>query len=472
MAWIGRSKSILAPSALAVSWLCSSSGRAAEVPAPAAQRPATSAAPEDRFTLVGQSETYIQLYQRALLPGQNGASVPTETLVPIHEYLTASARDVDAPWQKDAIRLEFAAWARVWPTRSSMERPFDGDVQAASVRLQAGPAWAALGRQQLAGGAARFVRFDGVRLGVQQQGFFAEGYGGFSVLPRWDEQPGYHKLADAEDDLLVYQPPAPRREEQWLLGARAGYASLPVSASLSFHEQRRDAELDRRNLGLDVSARAFASASLGGNALLELDSERFASARLWLDAAPHPRVDVGVEALHTEPALLLSRQSVLSVFSSSGYEEVGSTLTVRALRWLRLEANGYLDLYDGGGPGARGQLAARFNLDPLQPTLARLAYSRVIAPQNGYNSLRLSLSRQLSHGLGATLEAYGYFYDAPVAGSSTSVLGAGTVSYRVSDPFEVLWSGSLAHSPYASLDAQTLLRASYRFDLPSRARPR
>jgi len=432
--------------------------------------PSTGAPEPDRFTLVAQSETYLQLYRRALLPGQNGASVPTETAVPIHEYLSANARDVDAPWQKDAISIEFAAWARLWPTRSSLERPFDGDVQTANVRLQAGPVWAAVGRQQVAGGAARYVRFDGVRLGTQQLGFFAEGYGGFTVLPGWNEQPGYDALGDAADELLVYQPPRPRRGEQWLVGARAGYASLPASASLSFHEQRRDAELDRRSLGLDVATRLLGLASLGGSALLELDSQRFADTRLWADAAPHPLIDVGIEAVHTEPALLLSRQSVLSVFSTNGYEELGGTFRLRASSWLRFDANGYLDLYGQDGPGARAQVAARANLGVLNPTIVRVAYARVVAPENGYHSLRTSFSRQLSQSLGSTLEAYGYVYDSPIAKSSTSLLCAGTLAYRWAEPFELLWSGSLAHSPYATLDAQTMLRANYRFDTPSRAR--
>jgi len=463
---------MMAPSTLALAGLWSLPSHAQQpalTPGPA-QAAAPPPAQLDRFTLVGHSETYLQLYQRALLPGQNGASVPTETAVPIVQYLLANARDVDAPWQKDAIQLEFAAWGRVWPTSTSLERPFDGDVQTASVRLQAGPAWAALGRQQMAGGAARFVRFDGVRLGAKHLAFFVEGYGGFSVLPRWNEQPGYHRLGDAEDELLVNPLPTPEREDQWLAGARAGYASVPVSASVSFHEQRRDAELDRRSLGLDVATRALGMASLGGTALLDLDSTRFADARLWLDAAPHPLIDVGVEALHAEPALLLSRQSVLSVFSTDGYDELGGTLRVRARRWLRFEANGYLDVYDGDDAGARGQVAARLSLDDRHPTLVRVAYSRVDAPNNGYHGLRASFSRQLSRSLGSTLEAYGYFYDLPVAGISSSFLGAGTLSYRVQEPFEVLWSGSLARSPYAELDAQTILRASYRFDASPRAR--
>src|SRR4051794_10136829 len=69
----------------------------------------------DRFSVSAQSETYVQLYRRALVPGQNGELVPTEQAVPVHEYLFANARDVDAPWQKDSIGLEFAAWGRVWP---------------------------------------------------------------------------------------------------------------------------------------------------------------------------------------------------------------------------------------------------------------------------------------------------------------------------------------------------------------------
>src|SRR6187431_318234 len=163
---------MVAPSSFALSSLFAFSSQAQS------QELGPSAAPPpeapDRFTLVGQSETYFQLYRRALLPGANGASVPTETAAPIHQYLMANARGVDAPWQKDAISVEFAAWARLWPTSSSIERPFDGDVQTASVRLQAGPLWTSLGRQQVAGGAARYVRFDGLRVGAQQLGYFAE----------------------------------------------------------------------------------------------------------------------------------------------------------------------------------------------------------------------------------------------------------------------------------------------------------
>jgi len=426
----------------------------------------------DRFSVSGRSETYVQLYRRALVPGQNGQVVPTEIAVPVHEYLFANARDVDAPWQKDSIGLEFAAWGRYWPTESRIERAFDGDLQTASLRLEAGPTWARIGRQQVAGGAARYARFDGIMVGARELGFFLEGYGGFTVLPRWNDQPGYHHLGSAEDTLLVYQPAAPARGNYWLTGGRFGYQTSHVSGSLSFHDQEMSGGVDHRNLGLDVGAQPTREASLGASALLDLDSGRFADARFWLDATPHPLFDLGAEVLHAEPALLLSRQSVLSVFSTDGFDELGGTLTAKLLRWLRLDTNGYIESYRGTGPGARGELAARIALGRDYPTLLRVAYSRVIAPKNGYQALRISFSRKLSRCFSSTLEAYGYFYDQPIAGYTTSSVYAGTVSYQALDSLEFLWSASLAQSPYAASDAQTMLRASYHFDTPMRPRQR
>jgi hypothetical protein len=424
----------------------------------------------DRFSVLGQSETYVALYRQALVPGQSGAQVPTETAVPVHEYLFASARDVDAPWQKDAIGVEFAAWGRLWPTESSLERPFDGDVQTANVRLDAGPAWARLGRQQVAGGAARFARFDGVTLGAAHLGFFAEGYGGFTVLPRWNGSAGYHQLGKEEDTLLTVPPTQPERSSHWLAGGRVGYRSALASGSVSLHEERTESGVDHRHLGVDLGAQPIEQMSVGASTLVELDSGRFATARLFVDAAPHPLIDVGAEYLHAEPSLLLSRQSVLSVFTTNGYQEVGGTLVARVARFLRFEAGGYLEAYKDNGSGERGEVAARFAWGRSRPTLIRLAFSRVTAPENGYSALRVSLGKKLTSRLGSTLEAYGYFYDQPVAGFSTSSVYAGTATYQVLDRLDVLWSASIARSPYAAFDAQTMLRVSYRFDASGRGR--
>jgi len=431
-----------------------------------------STAGEDRFSVSAQSETYLQLYERALVPGPYGAVVPTETAAPIHEYLRANAQDLDSPWDTDSIDLEFAAWARLWPTKSDMERPFDGDVQTASVRYRNGPAWVRLGRQQVAGGAARFGRFDGVMLGANHQGLFVEGYGGFTVLPRWNERPGYHELGDLEETLLLQPGPAPERPGYWLAGGRVGYTMPRLSGSLSLHEERRTGDVDRRAIGVDVGGRPVDDVSVGASTLVDLDGLEFADTRFFIDTTPHRLVDVGAELMRAVPGALLSKQSVLSVFSDSSYDEIGGRVTVRALPWLRFDTNGFLVAYEDDEPGARAEVAARLSVDRRHPTIARVAYARLVAPDNGYQSVRVSLSRELSRRIAATLEAYGYFYDDPIDGAATSSLYAGTVSYRVADPFELLWSGSLAHSQFAALDAQTMLRATYSFDAPPLARRR
>jgi hypothetical protein len=419
--------------------------------------------------VVARSETYLQLFRRALLPGPNGALVSPSTAAPIHQYLFASARGIHiaAPGTLD---LDFGAWARAWPTDSRLERPFDGDVQTASIRYSVGPFWARLGRQQVAGGAARYARFDGVLVGAAHPlGIVAEGYSGFSVLPRWDERPGYHHLGSLEGELARGDDEPIDRRGYWLAGARLGYASSALDGSLSLHEQRERGGVAFRNLGVDASARPFDSGSMGASALLELDGQRVATARAWIDTAPHPSFDAGVELLRADPARLLSRQSVFSVFAADGYDELGATLTWRAERRLQFESGGYVQLYDDERPGARGDVTARIVAERSRRTLVRATYTRVLAPENGYHSLRTALSRDFSRRLAATLEAYGYFYDRPVAGHTTSSVYAATLSYRALESLELLWGGSLARSPYAALDAQTLVRVTYQFATPEPA---
>jgi len=465
----GGTSVVSAPSALALFLLVASPGRAEENAGGSGDATKTESA--DRFSVSARSETYLELYEQALVPGPNGTLVPTELAAPIHEYLLANAQDLDTPWDTDSVDLEFAAWARLWPTKSDMERPFDGDVQTASVRYRKGPAWVRLGRQHVAGGAARFGRFDGVMVGASHAGLFAEGYGGFTVLPRWNERPGYHELGEAEDRLLLYPGPAPERPGYWLAGGRIGYSTPRLSGSLSLHEERRTGDVDRRAIGVDVGGRPMDDISVGASTLIDLDGLDFADTRVFIETTPHRLVDVGAEFSRAVPGLLLSRQSVLSVFSESNYDEVGGRVTVRAQPWLRFEGNGFLVAYEGE-PGARGEVAARLSVDRRHPTLARVAYARLVAPENGYQSVRVSLSRALSPRIATTLEAYGYFYDDPIGGSSTSSLYSGTATYRVIDPLELLWGASLGHSRFAALDAQTMVRATYSFDAPPPARRR
>jgi hypothetical protein len=422
------------------------------------------AAETDDFELSARADTYAALFRRALLPGAAGSLVDTETAAPVHEYVSVRAQRVDAGPLEDGLDLEVSAWGRLWPTETAIERPLDGDVQTAFATLRFGPGFLRLGRQHFVGGAARFARFDGLAMGASlAHGFDLEGYAGFTVLPRWDSRPGYHHLG-AEADTLLRDAEAleqPARAGHWLSGARVGYRGSVFSGAASFHEQREGGDIARRNLGLDARVKA-AWAALGLSTILDTDSLRLADARIWAELSLVEDLSLSIEYLHTEPALWLSRQSVLSVFSTDRFDEAGGVATLRLSRRLRLEGSAFLTIYDEHRPGARSEGTLR--LAPDERSLIRLSYVRVLAPRNGYHSLRTSLSRRLFSATVGTLEAYGYFYDHSIQSYRASSVYAATLSRQLSAPWSLLVGGSLARTPYAGLDAQALVRLSYAID--------
>jgi len=93
----------------------------------------------------------------------------------------------------------------------------------------------------------------------------------------------------------------------------------------------------------------------------------------------------------------------------------------------------------------------------------------VLAVDNGYHSLRASLARRITAELSGTLEAYAYLYDEAIRERVTSEVYAGTLSYQAARDVNVLWGASLAQSPYAGFDLQTLIRLELDFDLSSRS---
>jgi hypothetical protein len=198
--------------------------------------------------------------------------------------------------------------------------------------------------------------------------------------------------------------------------------------------------------------------------LLDPDARRIADARVWADVSPSSDWDLSAEYLHAEPALLLSRQSVLAVFSTAAYEEVGARVAYRPLSVLELAGEGMVELYDVGHPGTRSELAARLTPTRDRATSVRIGYGRVVAPDNGYHALRASLSGRFVHELRGTLDAFGYFYDHPIESVPTSTVLSGTLTWQATPALGVLLGGSLARSPYALSDAQAQLRAVYAFE--------
>jgi hypothetical protein len=416
-------------------------------------------------TVRANSETTLRLFQRALLPGPNGALVETDTVAPAYEYVSLSARDIDALGQVDGLELEFWGWASLNLVQTE-QSPFDGDVGAANATQHVGPAWVRLGRQLVAGGAARYARFDGLSAGMSFGSYGAhhgsvDAYGGFTVLPRWDATPGYQQLGALQDSALrdpsVLEPVSRGAYALGGVRARYGYKSA-LDLGLSFHEQREDGELGRRNLGASLHVTPLEQLDGNVDLVLDLDSLALADARSWVDWTYDDSLDASLEFLHTQPDLLLSRQSVLSVFATDSIDELGVTVGYTPLRHIKLAPYGYVEAFPEDEFGARAGVRATVFVDYSKRTRLVLGYGRVVLQGEGYHALQASLSHRLSAPVTLFAESYFYSYDRRIQGHRGSVVYAGNCQWQVARRVELLWGASLASTPYAARDAQTLLR--------------
>ncbi len=416
-----------------------------------------------------RSETTVRIFQRALLPGPNGSLVQADTLVPVLEYWSLGARGVPTPWSAQAAQVEVSGFLDATFGQREHEPPLTGDVTSAWIRQPWGPLTVTLGRQATFGGASRYARFDGATLRLGQTpapGLWGvtEIYGGYTVLPRWDQRIGYYHLGSAADSLVREPealPPAERAGNR-LYGARGRlHWSRLASAGVSFHEQRRVHDLERRNFGVDATVTPSKELALNADVVFEADSAEVMDAGVWLDVQPQDWWYATASYSHVRPDLYLSRQSVLSVFDTGGFDETGVDLMFFPLSSISASARGFVQWLSDSSLGARGELQLRTDVDRARRTRLGLTYGRVVVPDGGYHLARTSMRQRLLSSLLAVGEAYFYWYDRAISDRRTSSVFAANVAWSWSQQLQILGGASVAQTPYAARDVQALLRLRY-----------
>lgn len=417
----------------------------------------------DVFTVDAQASTYIRFFQRSLTPGPAGSIVTDDRLLPIYETFSLRVAGLDSPLQlPNSIDFELGAWGGYTTGQLSPgERALDGDLSVANVVHRFGGAYVRMGRQIEVGGAARFAQFDGVSLGyTANAGSGSLGldlYAGATVLPRWSSRPGYFQLGSAADTLLRYPQalPQPNRWGTWQSGVRAHGAIPHVGgAGISFHEQRENNQLGSRRMALDLFLNPLEEATLSMQAMADLDSQRLSDGRVWLDFYPARHLSASLEYLRTDPALFLSKQSVLSVFATDPFSEVGADIDYHPTKSLLLAGSAYVERFDLSGVGARVQ--SRIQAKVRQVTL-QLQLGRVADPRVGYYTSRASVRWELLSPCWLTVDQFYYFYDQPIQGTNYSAVEAATIEWRLSQAANLAASGSVTQSPYSTLDTKGLL---------------
>ncbi len=422
----------------------------------------------DILAVEAYNSTYMPLFQRALLPGPAGAMVTPQTTLPIYDYMMFRVVDADMPWAKNSVDMELSLWGSgTLVGSSSGQRTYDGDVSVANVTQRYRLSYVKIGRQYVTEGAARFAHLDGFSAGVRSRlGFDASGYAGWTVLPRWDARPNYQHLGAASDSLVTSadQLPNSDRSGNWMMGARVGYTASRIGGiGLSFHEQREDHALGRRDAALDLHFFPTEAVDASGRALVDVDSRSLADAFLGVSFHPSRDWDIATEYRRVIPTLLMSRQSVLSVFAVDRFDEVGGELRYHITPRILLFGGSFVEWLQGEGVGSRTRGGAKIYPDDAHRLLVQFAYTRVVEPENGYHGTRISAVYRLLNPVTLSAEQYTYFYDVAIRGVRTSSVQVATSSWRFLRQWEVMLGGSLFHSPYAAVDAQAMLRLAYTY---------
>lgn len=450
-----------------------SSGAVTEKASPALHPPSKD---EDEFEFHGRLATNFQMRGRAYWPGPGSSGAREDFLAPLHQSVSARAMRVDSPLGEDSLEVQFAAYGQVGLGENQYLDNAYWDIASAYVEQEVGPAAVALGRQVMAGGAARYSRFDGLTLkGDLPFGLHLAVYGGLTALPRYNQNYGYHYLGSAYEDWSTEANAELNvpRGEYGLVGTKADWRDDEIgSLGVSYHYQAEDKSVTRATLGVNGSVLVVEGFDFAADALFSTDSSRFSEGRVsaiwegkkWDEFGLRGRA----EFMHVVPSLLLSQASVLSVFAFEQITEVGGEVEVAFPYRISLEASAYGQMYQEGQAGFRGELGSRFELDDEGTLLARIVAGRFDSETNGYWLGRASLSYRFLPHLRALGDLYQYMYDEEINGVSASTFYAMHVMYEPTARLNARLGGSISRSPYATVDAQMMARVEYHFDRSSR----
>jgi hypothetical protein len=204
--------------------------------------------------------------------------------------------------------------------------------------------------------------------------------------------------------------------------------------------------------------------SISADATLATDGWQLMEGRAWVDLVATPSLGLVAEYLHADPALWLSRQSVLSVFGTSAFDEWGGALTYRPLRHLAVTGSAHAQRTEGERLGMRSQARLWTTLDEGERWRLSAAHTRLLTVENGYHSLRAGLGYAFSARVSSNADVFVYRYDEPILGRRYSLVQVLNVGYRSESAFALLCGVSLVQSPYARADFQSLVRVTQELD--------
>ena len=297
--------------------------------------------------------------------GTPGQAFDLVTTAPAFEIVSLTARDIRNPVADD-LKLVLKTWAaddigdRRWDngTHSS----FTGDLVTAYVegKLLNRQLTIRAGRETVSTGVARNLQIDGGEvILLLPAGFRVSGYVGSPVTQRFGTRSG----------LVSWNPVGGDIAEGGRLGwslAIPGGAGRGVDLGASINNVTEHGDPVRQEVGVDARVKPCDRVVFTGFGAYSIWDERISEANVRAQFSATPRLLVDADYRFVAPDLLLSRDSILSVFSTEQRQDFGAGVTYTLLHGMRLGGSYHAVIEAGREQGTHElghEAEARFEIE-------------------------------------------------------------------------------------------------------------
>ncbi len=394
--------------------------------------------------------------------GAPGTTPDLVTTAPAFEILSITARGIANPIADD-LQIVLGTWGsydlsdRRWD--NGTESSLTGDVMTGYVSGKFVGRMLTLraGREHVAAGVGRMIQLDGgeavlaVPLGIR-----LSVYAGSPVSQRFTSRTAIRSWNPVGGDLAF--------------GGRAGWSlALPgapgkgLDVGVSANRVLDDGDTVRDEVGADLRLQPFGNLTLSGFGAYSLYDGELAEATARLGWSVTREVHVDADWRLVKPDLLLSRTSILSVFSDAQRNYVGGGITWDGRRGLLVGANYHLQLEPGATESSSDflghELEARAEVGHGR-WLGGAEYFFVRSFENGYHAVRLFGRADLGP-LFAAVDVIGHRFKEEINAEKNAVTGTLTAGVNLTKGFSAVVSGRAGVTPFMEQTFDFMAKLAY-----------
>jgi len=414
---------------------------------------------------VARAETIDASATTFLYAGQQTRGGPVNqppqlaTVVPLFEILSVSASGIRNPVSED-LDLVLNMWGS-WDLAdhrwdNGTNASVTGDVVTGYLKAKFLDRHLTLrlGRETISAGNAQMIQIDGGDVVLALPYFGVSGFVGSPVSQRFQSR----------NQLVSWNPVAGtlayggRVYVQYPMAGFAG-RGIEIGGSTVWVTDGANTPV-RQDVGLDGRIALVRDLTLQGYGNYSIYDQRYVDGSLLLDWN-YKKFHVNVDWRYVAPDLLLSRSSILSVFSAERRNDYGAGVFYDLSKeWLAGAA--YHLVVEPGKPGQNyygDELLGRVTWTHAL-TKAGAEVDWLNSFDNGYWSGRI-WGRQDYGKAFAALDLYAYFFRVNINGQPNSFTGVLSAGYDIGQGWAAVLAGSAGVNPYFEQQYQLMAKLTY-----------